>query len=79
MSSAADDPAGHDPDRPPANSTPAGRKRGRVLIPGVIIAAILIVFAFILLVSKCGGDAGEIYGRGADAALSAPVASLSGM
>jgi hypothetical protein len=77
MSSADHDPAGRDPGRPPADSPALGRKRGRIVISGVIVAAILIVFAFILLVSKCGGDAGEIYGRGADVAPGAPTSSTS--
>lgn len=77
MSSADDTPAGREPDRPPADTPAPGRKRGRILIPGIIVAAILIVFAFILLVSQCGGDADEIYGRAADEGVSPPGVTVS--
>jgi hypothetical protein len=75
MSSADPTPEGRDPGRPSPGISDSGRKRGRILIPGVIIAAILIVFAFILLVSQCGGDSGEVYGRGGDVAVVVPAAS----
>jgi hypothetical protein len=77
MSSADDTPPGRDAEQPPVTSTEAGRKRGRVLIPGVFLAAIVIVFAFILLVSKCGGDAGEINGRATDPGVTTAVAGPS--
>lgn len=41
-----------DDDRPTGRSTGAGRRRGRVLIPAVVIGAILLVFLFIFLVSR---------------------------
>ncbi len=34
--------------------TEAGRRRGRVLIPAIIVGGILAIFAFILLVSQIG-------------------------
>jgi hypothetical protein len=77
MSSADDNPAGRDPGRPPADSPTLGRKRGRIVISGVIVAAILIVFAFILLVSRCGGNASDVYGQGVEAGASAPAATGS--
>jgi hypothetical protein len=54
MSSAAPDP--HDPHagRPTGRSTESGRRRARWLIPAVFIAAIVLVFLFILLVSQIG-------------------------
>ena len=52
MSSAAPEP--HDPHgaRPTGRPTESGRRRGRLLIPGVFIAAIVLIFLFILLVSQ---------------------------
>lgn len=66
MSSAEQTPEGRDPDRPSQGVTQSGRRRGRLLIPGVIIAVVVIVFAFMLLVSQCGGDSGSVYGLGPD-------------
>ncbi|MFD2094055.1 hypothetical protein [Blastococcus deserti] len=34
--------------------TEAGRRRGRILIPAIIVGIILVIFAFILLVSQIG-------------------------
>jgi hypothetical protein len=70
MSSAEDSSPDREPERPPVTSTEAGRTRGRVLIPGVLLSAIVIVFVFVLLVSKCGGESGEINGLGTDAGVS---------
>ena len=52
MSTPAHDP--HDPhdDRPTGRSTESGRRRGRLLIPGIFVGLILLVFLFILLVSQ---------------------------
>ena len=52
MSSPAPDP--HDPTgaRPTGRSTESGRRRGRLLIPGIFIGAIVLIFLFILLVSQ---------------------------
>jgi hypothetical protein len=62
-------PAGDESEQPTGRPTPAGRRRGRLIIPGAVIAAIVIVFVFILLVSQCGtGDDGSIYGQPAGAA-----------
>jgi hypothetical protein len=73
--SEAQRPAGDQPGRPTGRPTPEGRRRGRLLIPGVVIAAIVIVFAIILLVSQCGTDEeGDIYGAGS----AAPVSVLHG-
>ena len=54
MSSSTPDP--HDPHagRPTGRSTDSGRRRGRLLIPAVFIAAIVLIFLFILLVSQIG-------------------------
>ena len=52
MSSPAPDP--HEPhaDRPTGRSTESGRRRGRLLIPGIFIGVIVLIFLFILLVSQ---------------------------
>jgi hypothetical protein len=71
MSSTDGDPAGGDRGRPPADEPQLGRKRGRIVISGAVVAAILIVFAFVVLVSRCGADSGEVYGQ--DAGGSAPA------
>jgi len=67
MSSAPQTPEDRDPARPSPGISDSGRKRGRLLIPGVILAAVLLVFAFMLLVSQCGGDSGSVYGLGVSA------------
>jgi hypothetical protein len=54
--STADDPEG-----PPS----ADPKRSRRLIVGVALGAVVVVIAFMVLVSQCGTDNGsEIYGAG---------------
>jgi hypothetical protein len=51
-----------DRDRP---ERPGGRRgRGRLILQSTVLAAVLLVFAFILLVSQCGTDDGSIYGSG---------------
>jgi len=54
MSSPAPDP--HDPDAgaPTGRSTESGRRRGRLLIPGIFIGVILLLVLFMLLVSQIG-------------------------
>ncbi len=54
MSSTAPDP--HEPEAgpPTGRSTESGRRRGRLLIPGIFLAAIVLIFLFILLVSQIG-------------------------
>jgi hypothetical protein len=44
--------APRDDDRPTGRGTEAGRRRGRVLIPAVVIGAIVLVFLFIYVVSQ---------------------------
>jgi hypothetical protein len=51
MSAAPHDPSEH-ADRSTGQSSPAGRRRGRVLIPAVFVGGILLLFLFILLVSR---------------------------
>jgi hypothetical protein len=53
MSAAPHDPH-DDPDRPTGRPTAAGRRRGRILIPAIFIAGIVLIFLFILLVSQIG-------------------------
>ncbi|SNR30839.1 hypothetical protein [Blastococcus mobilis] len=54
-----------DPDRSPSADR-TGRKRGRLLIAGAVLGAVVLVLGFMLLVSQCGtGGDSEIYGRGA--------------
>ena len=43
-----------DAPRPTDQSTGAGRRRGRLLIPGIFIGVIALIFLFILLVSQIG-------------------------
>jgi hypothetical protein len=49
------DPAIPDPDearaRQPRQSTEAGRRRGRVLVPVVILAAFVLIFLIVVLVN----------------------------
>ena len=54
MSSPAPDP--HDPaaGAPTGRSTESGRRRGRLLIPGVFLGVILLLVLFMLLVSQIG-------------------------
>lgn len=54
MSSAAPEP--HDPqaDRPTGRSTESGRRRGRLLIPGIFLGVILLLVLFMVLVSQIG-------------------------
>ncbi|WP_158545883.1 hypothetical protein [Blastococcus sp. TF02A-30] len=47
-------PPDDEPDHPTGMSSGAGRKRGRLLIPAVFIAVIVLVFLFIVLVSQIG-------------------------
>jgi hypothetical protein len=75
MSSADESPESRDPGRPSPGISDSGRKRGRWLIPGVIVAVVLFLVAFMLLVSQCGGDSGEVYGLGTDIALALPALS----
>jgi hypothetical protein len=52
-----------DPDQPrptEPQSTQAGRRRGRVLVPGVILAVILGIFVVLLLVTRCGSSADDV-------------------
>ena len=50
-----------DPERPPSPDP----KRSRRLIVGVVLGAVVVVIAFMLLVSQCGtGNDSEIYGAG---------------
>jgi hypothetical protein len=37
-----------------------GRRRARVLVPGVILAVILGIFAVLLLVTRCGSNADDV-------------------
>ncbi len=55
-----------DPDRPPPDDrSTAGQKRSRLLIAAVVLGAVILVIAFMVLVSQCGsGNDSEIYGRG---------------
>ncbi|MGY2129445.1 hypothetical protein [Blastococcus sp. SYSU DS0617] len=53
MSTPAHDPH-DDADQPTGRSTEEGRRRGRLLIPGIFVGAILLIFLFILLVSQLG-------------------------
>ncbi len=39
---------------PSGRPTEAGRRRGRILIPAIIVGVILAIFAFMLLVSQLG-------------------------
>ncbi|WP_155858938.1 hypothetical protein [Candidatus Blastococcus massiliensis] len=52
MSTAPQPPRDDDPDLAHGESTEAGRRRGRLLIPAVFIAGIVLIFLFILLVSQ---------------------------
>jgi hypothetical protein len=64
MSSADDIPPG--PERGKPSDEPAlGPKRGRLVIGGTVVAVIVLVFAFMLLVSQCGDEAGDVYGQAA--------------
>ncbi|TFV87721.1 hypothetical protein E4P40_11165 [Blastococcus sp. CT_GayMR20] len=70
--STADEPR---PPRPDPADRPArptrSPKQMRALIVGTIVGGIVLVFAFMLIVSQCGtGADGEIYGAG-QAAVSA--------
>jgi hypothetical protein len=71
--STAEDPERPPPDRPPPYRAPSDRpptgpggaapRRNRLLIAGVVLGAVVLVIAFMLLVSQCGtGDDSEIYG-----------------
>ncbi len=46
----------HDPhddaDRPTGRSSESGRRRGRLLLPGIFVGVIVLIFLFILLVSQ---------------------------
>jgi hypothetical protein len=66
MSSADQTPDGSDPGRPSHGVSDSGRRRGRWLIPGVIVAVVAFLVAFMLLVSQCGGGSGSVYGAGPD-------------
>jgi hypothetical protein len=59
----AERPAGDHPDRPTGRASPQGRRRGRLFIPLGILAAIVLVFAFIVLVSRCSPDANAAVSR----------------
>jgi hypothetical protein len=75
MSSADQTPEDRDPGRPSPGISDSGRKRGRLLIPGVIVAVVVIVFAFLLLVSRCGADSGQVYGSGPDGPAAVGITS----
>jgi hypothetical protein len=56
-----------DSDRPGQfgrQTTPASRRRGKVLVPGVVLGVILGIFTVILLVTQCGGSSHDV-GQGA--------------
>jgi hypothetical protein len=67
----------YDPDErdgPPARPSETPRPRSRALIVGAALAAFVLIFAFILLVSQCGtDDDSEIYGAG-DVPVTEPAA-----
>ena len=55
MSSPAHVPQGahdDDPDQPTGRSTGPGRRRGRLLIPGVFVGVILLLILFMVLVAQ---------------------------
>jgi hypothetical protein len=60
MSEAAPTSDPHQPGRTGRQSTDGGRRRGRLLIPGVVLAVILGIFAVLLLVTRCGSGADEV-------------------
>ncbi len=52
-----------DPEQPGHSGRPsseAGRRRGRMLIPGVVLGVILGIFAVLLLVTQCGSSADDV-------------------
>ncbi|CCG04261.1 hypothetical protein [Blastococcus saxobsidens] len=62
-------------DRPEeAGGTPEGRRRGRILIPLVILLVIAAIFAYILLVGLSNDDAAEDIGAPAPAPVVATAA-----
>jgi hypothetical protein len=67
----------HRPDRTRPQSTEAGRRRGRVLIPGVILGVILAIFAVLLLITRCGSAADDV-GQG-DASGAVSVVTADGL
>jgi hypothetical protein len=71
MSTTDGTPDRDEPGDRPGRPTEAGRRRGRILVPALIVGVILAIFAFILLVSQLGGDDSEIY---QDETGSAPLA-----
>ncbi|MCW2740800.1 MAG: hypothetical protein JWR45_1222 [Blastococcus sp.] len=77
MSRADGRPGGREQGRTPSDRPDLGRKRGRIVISGVIAGAVLLVFAFMLLVSRCGGDGSEVYGAGVLVVESESVARTS--
>lgn len=54
MSSPAHHPQDDDAGHPTGRSTESGRRRGRLLIPGIFVGVIVLIFLFILLVSQIG-------------------------
>jgi hypothetical protein len=57
-------PAPRDPEHRPAGSR-RSPKQMRALIVGTVVGGIVLVVAFMLIVSQCGtGADGEIYGAG---------------
>ncbi len=70
MSTTDGAPDRNQPGDRPGGPTEAGRRRGRILVPAIIVGIILAIFAFILLVSQLGADDEEIY---QDETGSAPV------
>jgi hypothetical protein len=51
MSTPAHDPH-DDADQPTGRPTESGRRRGRLLVPGIFVGVVLLIFLFILLVSQ---------------------------
>ncbi len=60
MSQAAPTPDPDRPDRLGQHSTEAGRRRGKVLIPGVILAVMLGIVAVLLLITRCGSSVDDV-------------------
>ena len=71
--STPDDPRQDSRGQPTGRGSEPAKGRARFLIPGGVVAGLVLLFAFILFVSRCGtgGDGGEVYGQGAPASISA--------
>lgn len=69
-----------DPDQPRhtgPQSTAAGRRRGRVLVPGVILGVILGIFVVLLLVTRCGSSADDVSQGSRPGGVPVPAVGLS--